>query len=87
LRVRVVGGLESLSEAGTERAIVDGAANLEQKIGTSSRPAHLLRFVHPAVHQKVGRPFGDRGRDPRSGTVPLGVQLVADYDGSLEKLI
>jgi len=28
LRVRVVGWLELLSEAGTERAIVDGAANL-----------------------------------------------------------
>jgi Tn3 transposase DDE domain len=36
LRMWVVGGLESLSEAGTERAIVDGAANLEQKIGPSS---------------------------------------------------
>jgi len=38
----IVGGLESLSEAGTEPAIVDRAANLEQKIGPSSRPAHLL---------------------------------------------
>jgi hypothetical protein len=30
LRDRIVGGLEYLSEAGAERAIVDGAANLEQ---------------------------------------------------------
>src|SRR5208337_4769319 len=71
LRERIVGGLESLSEAGAERAIIDGAANLKQKIRPSPRPAHLLRFVHPAVHQKIGRPFGDRGADPQSGTVPL----------------
>ncbi|MFL5285976.1 MAG: hypothetical protein ACJ8AW_34615 [Rhodopila sp.] len=42
LRVRIIAGLESLSEAGTERSIVDGATNREQKIGSSSRPAHLL---------------------------------------------
>src|SRR5208283_2225253 len=73
LRERIVGGLESLSEAGAERAVIDGAANLKQKIRPSPRPAHLLRFVHPAVHQKIGRPFGDRGANPQSGTVPLGV--------------
>src|SRR5208337_1548071 len=71
LRERIVGGLESLSEAGAERAVIDGAANLKQKIRPSPRPAHLLRFVHPAVHQKIGRPFGDRGANPQSGTVPL----------------
>ena len=38
----IVGGLEFLSEAGTERAIVDGATNLEQQIGAASRPPHLL---------------------------------------------
>src|SRR5271165_5245636 len=47
---RIVGGLESLSEAGAERAVIDGAANLKHKIRPSPRPAHLLRFVHPAVH-------------------------------------
>src|SRR5260370_25137733 len=73
LRKWVVGGLESLSEAGAERAIVNSAANLEQKIGTSSRPAHLLRFVHPAVHQEIGCPFRDRGANSQSGTVPLGI--------------
>ena len=40
--VWIVGWLELLSEAGTERAIIDSAANLEQQIGTASRPAHLL---------------------------------------------
>src|SRR5208337_4378136 len=73
LRERIVGGLESLSEAGAERAIIDGAANLKQKIRTWRRPAHLLPFVLPAVHQKIGRPFGDRGAGRQSGTVPLGV--------------
>jgi hypothetical protein len=32
----IVCGLESLSEAGAERAIMDAAANLQQKIGPSS---------------------------------------------------
>jgi hypothetical protein len=36
LREWIVCGLESLSEAAAERAIIDGAANLQQKIGPSS---------------------------------------------------
>jgi hypothetical protein len=58
-----------LFEAGGERAIVDGAANLEQKIGSTSRRAHLLRLVHPAVHQKIGRLLGDRGSTAASAAV------------------
>src|SRR3954470_22910592 len=64
-RVRVVGGLEALPEADAERAVVDGAADLEQPIGTAPGPAHLLRFVHPAVHQEVGRALGQRRADPQ----------------------
>jgi len=41
-RIWIVGWLESLSEAGPERAIIDGARNLEQQVGPTSRPAHLL---------------------------------------------
>ena len=41
-RVRVVGGLETLPEAAAERAVVDGAANLEQPVGAAPGPAHLL---------------------------------------------
>src|SRR5882757_2782974 len=33
----------------------------------------MLPFVHPPVYQKVGRPFGDRGADPQSGTMAFGV--------------
>jgi hypothetical protein len=73
LRERIVGGVESLPEAGAERPIVDGAANLEQEIGPASRPTHLLRFIHPAVYQEIGGAFGDRGADPQSGPVPLGI--------------
>src|SRR6202048_3166214 len=73
LRTWVVGGAESLSEAGTERAIVDCATNLEQKISPSSRPAHLLRFVHPAIYHVIGHPFRDRGANSQSRTVPLGI--------------
>src|SRR6188474_711351 len=32
-RMRIVGGLEALPEAGAERAVVDGAADLEQQVG------------------------------------------------------
>src|SRR3954447_7156665 len=73
LRERTISRPESLPEAGAERAVVDGAANLEQQIGPSPRPAHLLRLVHPAVHQEVGCAFGDRGADPQKGQVPLGI--------------
>src|SRR5271167_4488108 len=38
LRVPIVGWIESLSESGTERAVVDGATHLKQKIGPS--PPH-----------------------------------------------
>jgi len=75
-----VGGLELLSKAGTERAIMDGAPNLQQQVGAASRPAHLLCFVHPAVHQDVGRAFGDRGAHPQARAVPLGV---VDQPGAL----
>jgi hypothetical protein len=35
-RVRIVGGFESLSETGTESAIINGASNLQQQIGAAS---------------------------------------------------
>src|SRR3954469_22050460 len=58
-RVGVVRWREPLSEGGTEGAVVDSAADLQQKIGTPSSPAHLLRLVHSAVHQEIGRSLGD----------------------------
>src|SRR3954454_15693602 len=72
-RVLVVGGLEALPEAGAERAVVDGAADLEQPVGAAPGPAHLLRLGHPAVHQEVGRALGQRRADPQPGPVPLAV--------------
>ena len=36
LRVLIVGWMKSLSEAGAERAIVNGAARLQQQIGAAS---------------------------------------------------
>ena len=73
--------LELLPKAGAERAIVDGTADLQQQVGAAPRPAHLLRLVHPAVHQEVGRALGDRGADPQARAVPLGV---VDQPGALE---
>ncbi len=61
--------LEELSEAGTELAVEDGAADLEQEIGAAVGPAHLLGFVHAAVDQEVGRAFRDRRADPQAGTM------------------
>ena len=71
--MRVVGGLEALPEADAERAVVDSAADLEQPVGATPRPAHLLRLVHPAVYQEVGRALGQRRPDPQPGPVPLAV--------------
>ena len=48
-------GLEELSEAGAEFAVEDGAADLEQEVGATTGPAHLLGFGHAAVDQEVGR--------------------------------
>src|ERR1700722_9170347 len=73
MRVCIVSWVEFLSVAGTKRAIVDRAANLEQEIGPSSRPAHLLGFIHSTVHQKVGRPLGDRSPNPQPGTMALSI--------------
>jgi hypothetical protein len=36
LRELIVGRMKSLSEAGAQRAVVDGVANLKQKIGATS---------------------------------------------------
>src|SRR3954447_18764730 len=70
---RVVRGEEALPEAGAERAIVDGATDLEQPIGTAPRPAHLLRFVHAAIDEEVGRSLGQRRANPQPGPVPFAV--------------
>src|SRR4051812_28534622 len=69
----VVSRQEFLPETGAERAVVEGAADLEQQIGPAPGPAHLLRLGHAAVHQKVGRALGQRRADPLPGPVPFGV--------------
>ena len=45
----------------------------EDRRRAAPRPAHLLRLVHPAVHQEVGRAFGRCRADPLPGSVPLGI--------------
>src|SRR3954451_15915088 len=64
---RVVCGEEALPEAAADRAVVDGAADLEQPIGTAPRPAHLLRFVHATIDEEVGRSLGQRRANPQPG--------------------
>ena len=68
-----------MTEPGTEGSVVDRTANLEQEIGASSGPSHLLRLVHSSIDQEVRRPFGDRRADAQAGTISLGVidQLAA----------
>jgi hypothetical protein len=56
--------MEQLSEPGTELAVEDGAA---------AGPAHPLRLVHTAVDQEVGHCSGQRGADPKTGTMALGI--------------
>ena len=42
-----------MPKSGAERAIVDGAADLEQQISATSRPSHLLGLAHAPVDQEV----------------------------------
>src|SRR4051794_17822637 len=65
--------VEAMPEAGAERAGVDGAADLEQPIGTAPRPAHLLRFVHAAIDEEVGRSLSQCHANPQPGPVPFAV--------------
>src|SRR5689334_18160864 len=62
-----------MAEPRTERAVVDRTADLEQEIGASSRPSHLLRLVHASIDEEVGCTFGNRGPDTQAGTISLGV--------------
>jgi hypothetical protein len=57
-------GIEQRFEAGSELAVEDSAADLEQEIGAPAGPPHLLGFGHAAVDQEVGGPFRDRRADP-----------------------
>src|SRR4051794_25603214 len=72
-RMRIVGGLEALPEAGAECAVIDGAADLEQQVGPAPGPAHLLRFVHATIDEEVGCSLGQRRADPQAGPVPFAV--------------
>src|SRR5215218_11161498 len=62
-----------MAEAGAERAVVDGAANLEQQVGAAPGPAHLLRLGHAPVDQEVGSALGERRPDPQAGTPSYGI--------------
>jgi hypothetical protein len=59
--------------AGTELAVEGGAADLEQEIGASAGPSHLLGFVHAAIDQEVGGAFGERCADGQTGTMALSI--------------
>jgi hypothetical protein len=62
--------LEELSDAGSERAVEDGAADLEPAIGAASRPSHRLGFAPATIDQDVGAAFRSarcRPADRRDG--------------------
>ena len=65
--------MEQLAEAGTELAVEAGATDLEQEIGASAGPSHLLGFVHAPVDQEVGGAFSERCADPQPGAMTFGV--------------
>src|ERR1700693_831144 len=65
--------LKSVAQSRAERSVVDRAANLKQEISTSSGPAHLLRFVHSPIDEKVCSSFCNRSSYTQTGTVSLGV--------------
>jgi hypothetical protein len=47
-----------MAEPLPERSVVDRTANLQQQVRATSRPSHLLRFVHPLIDEKIGSAFG-----------------------------
>jgi hypothetical protein len=63
-----------------ECAVVDRTPNLQEEIGASSRPPHLLRFVHPPIDQEVGGAFRHRGAYSQACTIAFGV---VDEPGAL----
>src|ERR1700749_4905538 len=65
--------VKSMPKPGTERSVVDGAADLEQQISAPSRPSHLLGFVHAPVDQEIRCALGDRRSDGQTGTVTFGI--------------
>ena len=73
-------GFEPLAEAGSECAVIDRTSNLQQQVGASSRPAHLLRLVHPPIDQEVRRPFRHGRANSLACTVSFGV---VDEPGAL----
>ena len=73
LRLRGGNRIKQLTDSWAKGAIVDRTSNLEQQVGTSSRPSHLLRLVHPPIDQEVGRPFDHRSSDRQACTVSFGL--------------
>src|SRR5271166_5781453 len=65
--------LKQVAEARAERAVVDRTPNLQQQVGASSRPSHLLRLVHPPVDQEVSSTFSHRRSDAQACTVSFGI--------------
>src|SRR5271165_3983518 len=65
--------LKQVAESRAECAVVDCTPNLQQQVGASSRPSHLLRLVHPPVDQEVGRAFSHRRSDAQACTVSFGI--------------
>src|SRR5271166_4905281 len=49
--------LKQVAASRAERTVVDRTPNLQQQVGASSRPSHLLRLVHPPVDQEVSGTF------------------------------
>jgi hypothetical protein len=63
---------QQAANARTERAVIAGTAKLQQKIGASSRPSHLQRFVYPSIDKEVRSASGNRSADPQTGAISLG---------------
>jgi len=50
----------SAAQPGTGRAILDGAAALQQEAGAGSCPSHLLGFIHSPGDEEIRGRFGER---------------------------
>ena len=73
--------VKSMPELGAERVVIECITNLEQPIGATLRPLHLLGFVHALVDQEVRCAFGDGNSDAQTGTASFGIELTVHAAG------
>lgn len=56
-----------------EQVVEDPGADLQQQVGTTRGPSHLLLFEHALLYDLVDRGLGERGGDGLAGAAAFAV--------------